>query len=390
MLTLLAAASHHSTGTAMVDDISALELDHEVDEDMRALFGDSQDSGGLFTSNSTASLHRQRQGLMPAIQQRPAMNPQLQRPQQSLTCVTNKRPASRLAADWPHKLRQPLQPRQSAVENYEDLELDMPTTSAVSCSSNDLAGAKLVRTVMEKTGLGQRCHTLGTVGGQQDLAQTTGSQVTERYASATSSQANPLRLALQQHSNSQCTSFGATNTGLLEHEASGADVSLALVLICHNSNCCICHVQSRKLLMVWTSIITCSTSSAGGPASAWSCRRPTEGTSSRFADASPARPRPAQSFCCPHIHSTAAPAPDASRLSCPCMAGSHGGSRSGLIYRFAVLAVLFTASFGLWQKTLSFHIAAETSHLLQHHVQKVKLAQASCTLPKVWLINASG
>ncbi len=126
----------------MADDFSALELDTELDEDMRALFGDSQEPAGPSMQNcstlpSGAQLGptQSRRHILPNPPSRPCQ-PQNET---TLLCITNKRPAPELHNTWPHKSRQLVQATaQSHDDSYDDLELEptAPANSTVSYQAN--------------------------------------------------------------------------------------------------------------------------------------------------------------------------------------------------------------------------------------------------------------
>ena len=118
----------------MGDDFSALELDTELDNDMRALFGDSQDSvGPSMQSCSTMPVIQQPQFPPPSSSNSliPLSRASQPRPETSLLCITNKRPATELNQSWPYKCRQSVQAIGSNNNDsaYDDLELDLSPTA---------------------------------------------------------------------------------------------------------------------------------------------------------------------------------------------------------------------------------------------------------------------
>ncbi len=173
----------------MGDDFSALELDTELDDDMRALFGDSQESAGPSMPGRQAlplPIHsRFPQTAGPSRRQS-----QSQAGRQSLMCVTNKRPATELNQSWPHKSRQPSQTMPLAQDDlgYDDLELEVsaPATCAVSCITNSSSNTDHRRHNSILMAPNQRYTVPAFPKNPLNTASDPASQVTERWHSANS------------------------------------------------------------------------------------------------------------------------------------------------------------------------------------------------------------
>lgn len=118
----------------MGDDFGALELDTELDDDMRALFGESQAVAGPSMPGTQALPARSLHVL--SVPRCPSTTSQLPRGGQSLACITNKRPAIELNQSWPHKARVLTQTPHAWHDDtaYDDLDLEAsaPASSAVS------------------------------------------------------------------------------------------------------------------------------------------------------------------------------------------------------------------------------------------------------------------
>ena len=124
----------------MGDDFGALELDTELDEDMRALFGESQAVAGPSMPGTQALPARSFNVLSEPrgtnVPRCPSTASQLPRGGQSLACITNKRPAIEINQSWPHKARVLTQTPHAWHDDtaYDDLDLEAsaPASSAVS------------------------------------------------------------------------------------------------------------------------------------------------------------------------------------------------------------------------------------------------------------------
>ena len=209
----------------MADDFSALELDTELDDDMRALFGYTQEpTVPPAPSSSATSSRMQHQNVLSNVT--PSHRFQHQ---QSLACITNKRPASELKGAWPHKLRQPSMPAAQASTDFDDLELEAPVSSS-SCGMSAIASSRIANG--SNTGAGDWQCNAALRAQQRPSSQllNVGSQVTEQWGTATISQAvSQTRSAPQQAFNSQQPHAQPRLPAQAPSASTTTDVSLALV-----------------------------------------------------------------------------------------------------------------------------------------------------------------
>ncbi len=186
----------------MADDFSALELDTELDDDMRALFGDSQEPAGpSMQSCSTLPPHAQ---FGPTQARRhillnPSSRPCQPQTETSLLCITNKRPAPELHHSWPHKSRQLVQAAaQSHDDSYDDLELEpsAPANSTVSYQANSSSARGQSEPPSMLAVPSNRFTAPVPVGNLSNVTLDSASQVTEQYRSAYSQQASQASASL--------------------------------------------------------------------------------------------------------------------------------------------------------------------------------------------------
>ena len=186
----------------MADDFSALELDTELDDDMRALFGDSQEPAGpSMQSCSTLPPRAQlgptqtRRNILLKPPSRPCQ-PQTEKP---LLCITNKRPAPELHHTWPHKSRQFVQAAaQSHDDSYDELELEptAPANSTVSYQANSSSARGQSEPPSMLAVPSNRFTAPVPVGNVSNATSDSASQVTEQYRSAYSQKASQASASL--------------------------------------------------------------------------------------------------------------------------------------------------------------------------------------------------
>ena len=222
----------------MADDFSALELDTELDEDMRALFGDTQEpTGPLAPSSSLAKTHMQQQN---SVQVR--LSSHSHRQGKNLACITNKRAASELNSAWPHKLKHPSLPASAA---YDDLELEAQVPTFVSPASA-VTGTRTPS--LSNTGAESRhCTTSSKAMPRSSHKEpNAGSQVTEQWGSVTTSQANSQTRSAPQPWSRSWQSHALLPQAAQEPTASAAtDIGLAMVSVSVQTACsCMPHHRS--------------------------------------------------------------------------------------------------------------------------------------------------
>lgn len=186
----------------MADDFSALELDTELDDDMRALFGDSQETAG--PSMQSCSTLPSRAQLGPTQSRRHILLNAASRPCQpqtetTLLCITNKRPAPELHHAWPHKSRQLVQAAsQPHDDSYDDLELEpsAPANSTVSYQANSSSARGQSEPPSMLAVPSNRFTAPVPVGNVANITLDSASQVTEQYRSAYSQKASQASASL--------------------------------------------------------------------------------------------------------------------------------------------------------------------------------------------------
>ena len=319
-----------------MDDLSALELDNEVDADMRALFGDSQESAGPSTQAvSMAPLHMHRQ-ISPLLNACTAstVDP-YQTHEQAMSCITNKRPAALISDLRPQKLRQPLQPALHSSVSYDDLELEAPSSSVFSGITTADPNNEASRQNSTTT-FGQRSEAFGAVFRPNSTAADTDSQVTEQWSSASNSQAKlQSRPAVQQCSHFQqphpvSVSMRQPQAAPDTSHVSIALVSTAAVIACRCPN--VHAVEQLTPAMMFVVSTLCALGYliqfdkfAGSFAPARSSWCFTKSTSSRLAHA----PLGRSGLAIPVYHlmfTASASARDASRVCVHSMAVGHGSA----------------------------------------------------------------
>lgn len=232
----------------MADDFSALELDIDQDEELIALFGRSPEPVTSSTQRKKlTSTQAKPVGLTNAGVDLPPtyhQHSQSQKQDQSLLCLTKKRPAAALNQTWPNKARQPIPPANTVDGNtsYDDLELDnwepdhaqlRQASSGTNRQNNASVSSAAAPTVFSQAPTG--------ITSSLQAKNNTDSQATELWQSAYSRplQASQASVSIQRASTSHQTAEGhrsaaapAAPRHLLttSHEP---DISAAMVCICH-------------------------------------------------------------------------------------------------------------------------------------------------------------
>ncbi len=186
----------------MADDFSALELDTELDDDMRALFGDSQEpadpsmqSCSTLPPGAQLGPTQARRHILPNPPSRPCQ-PQTET---TLLCITNKRPAPEPHHTWPHKSRQLVQAAaQSHDGSYDDLELEptAPANSTVSYQANSSSARGPSAPFSMLAVPSNRFTAPVPVGNVLSATSDSASQVTEQYRSVYSQKASQASASL--------------------------------------------------------------------------------------------------------------------------------------------------------------------------------------------------
>ena len=231
----------------MADDFSALELDIDQDEELLALFGRSPEPVASSTQRKKLpSTQAKPVGLTKAGLEVPPtfhQHSQSQKQDQSLLCLTNKRPAAALNQTWPNKARQPVPPANTVDGNtsYDDLELDNwePDHAQLrqASSGNHRQNIASVSSAAAPTVFSQA--PTGITSSIQ-ARNNTDSQATELWQSAYSRplQASQASVSVQPASSSQQTAqdhqsaaapAGPRHLPITSHEP---DISAAMVCIC--------------------------------------------------------------------------------------------------------------------------------------------------------------
>lgn len=231
---------------SMADDFSALELDIDQDEELLALFGRSPEPVAPSTQRKKlTSTQAKPVGLTnTGVDLRPTFHQhsQSQKQDQSLLCLTNKRPAAALNQTWPNKARQPVQPANTTDGNtsYDDLELDnwepdhaqLRQASSATNRHNIASVSSAAAPIFSQAPTGITSSLLAKTS--------TDSQATELWHSAYSRplQASQASVSVRHASTSQQTAQGprsaaapaaARHLSLTSHEP---DISAAMVCIC--------------------------------------------------------------------------------------------------------------------------------------------------------------
>lgn len=234
----------------MADDFSALELDIDQDEELSALFGRSPEPVAFSTlHNKLTSTQAKPLGLTKSGANVPPnfhQHSQIQEQNQSLWCITNKRPAAALNQSWPNKARQPTLPAHNVdvSTSYDDLELeswepDHAEMRQASSATNRQNSSSVSSAVAPK----MSCQVPVGITSSLQIKAGTDSQATELWQSAYSQplQASQASVSVQRASISQQSAQGhwsaaahaaPRHLSLSSHEP---DINAAMVRICQQS-----------------------------------------------------------------------------------------------------------------------------------------------------------